>query len=64
MACNVGGVDRILRIVIGIALVGWAVLMDGPSWAWIGALPLATGLFGWCPAYLPMGLKTCSSNEK
>jgi hypothetical protein len=64
MACNVGSIDRILRIVVGIVLVAWAALMDGPSWAWIGVLPLATGLIGWCPAYLPMGVKTCSTNKK
>ena len=63
MACNVGGMDRVVRIVVGIALIAWA-LMDGPKWAWIGVLPLVTGLSGWCPAYLPFGIKTCVTAKK
>jgi hypothetical protein len=58
MKLNVGGIDRILRIVAGPALIAWA-LMGGPVWAWIGVVPLATGLIGWCPAYAPFGLSTC-----
>jgi len=58
MKANVGGVDKVLRIVAGLALIAWA-LMGGPVWAWIGAVPLATGLMGWCPAYLLMGMNTC-----
>lgn len=62
MQHNVGGVDRIVRIVVGIALVVWAIV-GGPVWAWIGVLPLATGLIGWCPAYLPFGIKTCATKQ-
>jgi len=58
MQKNIGGIDKIARIVIGIALIAWAVL-GGPVWAWIGVLPLATGLLGWCPAYSLLGIKTC-----
>lgn len=58
MKLNVGGIDRILRIAAGLALIAWA-LMGGPVWAWIGVVPLATGLIGWCPAYAPFGLSTC-----
>ncbi|MBK7049097.1 MAG: DUF2892 domain-containing protein [bacterium] len=59
MNCNVGGIDRIVRIVIGAALIAWPLLLEGPVWAWVGIVPLATGLAGWCPVYLPFGLKTC-----
>lgn len=45
MKLNVGGIDRILRIAAGLALVAWAAL-GGPAWAWIGIVPLATGLIG------------------
>jgi hypothetical protein len=58
MQKNIGGIDKIARIVIGIGLIAWAVL-GGPVWAWIGVLPLATGLLGWCPAYSMLGIKTC-----
>jgi len=47
MQTNVGGIDKIARIVVGIALIVWAIA-GGPVWAWIGVLPLATGLLGWC----------------
>jgi hypothetical protein len=59
MSPNVGGIDRILRIVIGIALIIATVAGLLPAWGWIGVVPLATGLIGWCPAYLPFGIKTC-----
>lgn len=58
MKANVGGIDKVLRIVVGLALVAWAV-MGGPVWAWIGVVPLASGLLGWCPAYTLLGIKTC-----
>ena len=58
MKLNVGGIDRILRIVAGLALIAWA-LMGGPAWAWIGIVPLATGAIGFCPAYPLLGISTC-----
>jgi hypothetical protein len=57
MKCNVGGIDRIVRGVAGVALIAWA-LMGGPVWAWIGLLPLATAVIRCCPAYLPFGIST------
>jgi hypothetical protein len=59
MKLNVGGIDRILRIVVGLALVAWA-LMGGPVWAWIGIVPLATGAIGFCPLYPILGMSTCA----
>ena len=63
MKTNVGGADKILRIVAGIALLAWAVF-GGPVWAWIGIVPLATGLLGWCPAYTLLGMNTCPLKKK
>jgi hypothetical protein len=60
MQRNVGGIDRILRIAVGLGLIAYAVIAAVPL-AWIGVVPLATGLIGWCPAYLPFGLKTCKT---
>lgn len=60
MGMNVGGIDRGLRIVVGVALAGMAAAGIGTPWTWIGVLPLATGAIGWCPAYLPFGLNSCS----
>ncbi len=64
MTSNVGGIDRILRIVIGLGLI--ALVFVGPQtpWGWIGIVPLATGLIGWCPAYLPFGISSCPRSNK
>jgi hypothetical protein len=59
MKLNVGGIDKILRIVAGLALIVWA-LMGGPVWAWIGIVPLATGAVGFCPLYPILGMSTCA----
>ena len=58
MKTNVGGIDRILRMVVGLALVAWAI-MGGPVWAWVGVVALGTGLMGFCPFYPIIGLNTC-----
>lgn len=60
MGMNVGGMDRGVRIVAGVALLGMAVAGIGAPWTWIGVVPLTTGAIGWCPAYLPFGLSTCA----
>ena len=61
MKSNVGGIDRILRIVIGAVLVILAVTGQVGAWGWIGLLPLATGLMGWCPPYSLLGINTCKN---
>lgn len=58
MKLNVGGIDRTLRILAGLGLIGWA-LMGGPVWAWIGLVPLGTGAIGFCPIYPILGMNTC-----
>lgn len=61
MTKNVGGIDRILRLVVGVALIALAVTGTVGWWGYIGVVPLLTGLIGWCPAYLPFGFKTCKT---
>ncbi len=58
MKTNVGGIDRILRILLGLAMIAWA-LSGGPLWAWLGVVPLATGLFKFCALYTLIGVNTC-----
>lgn len=62
MQQNVGGIDRILRIALGIVMLSLFFVLDQDKrwWALIGAVPLLTGLIGWCPAYLPFGVNSCS----
>lgn len=59
MKSNVGGPDKIARIVIGALLIGLAITGVIGAWGWIGILPLATGLFNFCPAYRLLGINTC-----
>jgi Protein of unknown function (DUF2892) len=58
MSANVGMIDRLLRAVVGIGLIYWA-LTGGPIWAWIGVVPLLTAAIGFCPAYTLFGIRTC-----
>jgi hypothetical protein len=59
MKRNVGAVDRTLRIVAGLVLVGLAATGTVGLWGWIGVVPLVTGLAGWCPAYSLLGIDSC-----
>jgi sulfite exporter TauE/SafE len=61
MQANVGGFDRIARIVLGIALILFALLSTSEYrwWGLIGIVPLFTGIVRWCPLYAPFGIKTC-----
>ena len=59
MKSNVGGIDRILRIVIGAVLVVLAATGQVGVWGWIGVVPLLTGAVGFCPLYPLIGLSTC-----
>ena len=59
MKSNVGGLDKILRIVAGLVLIGLGIAGIGAPWTFVGVIPLATGLVGWCPLYLPFGISTC-----
>lgn len=64
MKFNVGGIDRILRIVIGLVLIALAATGTVGWWGWLGVVPLATGLFRFCPAYKLLGMNTCPINRK
>jgi len=56
---NVGGIDRILRILAGLVLLGLTLAGSVGVWGWIGLVPLATGLLGTCPLYSVLGFNTC-----
>jgi len=61
MKANVGTIDRALRIVAGLVLIGLTLMGTIGMWGWIGIVPLATGIFRFCPAYMPFGLSTCAT---
>lgn len=59
MKSNVGGLDRILRVLVGIALIALTLTGTIGVWGWIGVIPLLTGALGSCPLYAIVGLNTC-----
>ena len=62
MMKNVGGIDKVLRVLIGAGLVVYA-LTGGPAWAYIGILPLLSGVTGFCPMYCPLKLSTAGKGS-
>lgn len=63
-ATNVGGLDRALRVMVGLALVAATLAGFIGLWGWIGVVPLATGLLRTCPVYSVIGLNTCPVTPK
>jgi hypothetical protein len=63
MKINEGSIDRIVRIVAGLVLISLVFIGPQSPWGWIGLVPLATGLIGWCPAYTLFGIDTCKMKK-
>ena len=59
MKSNVGGIDRVLRIVVGLALIALTLTGAIGLWGWIGLVPLATAALGFCPLYTVLGFSSC-----
>ncbi|MCF7969855.1 MAG: DUF2892 domain-containing protein [Methylococcaceae bacterium] len=62
MKPNVGGIDKIIRIIAGLSIIAVGAYFQS-WWGAAGLIPLATGLINWCPAYLPFGWSTCKTKE-
>lgn len=62
MKTNVGGTDRVLRILVGLLLIGLTLAGVIGAWGWIGVLPLATGVLRTCPTYSLLGVNTCPAS--
>jgi hypothetical protein len=63
MKANVGGIDRILRALVGVALIALAATHVIGVWGYIGVVPLLTAAIGFCPAYTLLGLNTCQMKK-
>lgn len=63
MKPNVGGLDRIVRIIAGLALLGAGFYFKS-WWGLVGLLPILTGTFRFCPAYLPFGISSCKTKDQ
>jgi hypothetical protein len=63
MTQNIGNIERIIRIVGGLVLIALAATSTVGVWGWLGLVPLATGLVGWCPPYSLLGINTCRNKN-
>jgi len=63
MKSNEGAIDRALRIVVGLVLIGLTLSGTIGVWGWIGVVPLLTGSIGFCPAYAIFGMSTCDMKK-
>jgi membrane protein implicated in regulation of membrane protease activity len=63
MKKNVGNIERAIRIIVGLVLISLVFIGPQSAWGWIGVIPLATGLIGWCPPYSLLGINTCKTKE-
>lgn len=60
---NVGNIDRIIRVIVGLGLISLVFVGPETLWGWLGLLPLATAVVGYCPPYALLGLNTCSTKS-
>ncbi len=63
MKKNVGGIDKTIRIIIGLAVIGAGVYFQS-WWGAVGLVPLLTALIGWCPPYAMLGFNSCKIDSK
>lgn len=61
MKKNVGHIERIIRIIAGLGILSLAFVGPGTPWAFLGIVPLLTGIFGFCPPYALLGISTCKN---
>ncbi len=61
MKQNVGSIDRAIRAIVGLVLISLVFVGPQTVWGWIGVIPLATAIIGWCPPYSLLGISTCKT---
>ncbi len=64
MKKNIGSIERIIRVVVGAAIVSLAFVGPQTPWAYLGIIPILTGVIGWCPPYSLLGISTCSRRDQ
>ena len=63
LAKNEGMIDRVIRVIAGLVLISLVFVGPQTPWGWIGVLPLATGIVGFCPGYSVLGMSTCGKKD-
>ncbi len=61
MKKNIGSTERAVRVLAGLGIISMAIVGPHSPWAYLGIIPVATGLIGWCPPYALLGISTCKS---
>jgi hypothetical protein len=64
MKPNIGKVERVVRVVVGLGILSLAFVGPRASWAYLGILPLLSGLVGWCPPYALLGISTVKGSKQ
>ena len=63
-AKNVGSIDRVLRIIVGLGLISMVFVGPQTPWGWVGVVPLLTAFISFCPLYTLIGVRTCPISHK
>ena len=63
MKQNVHNIERVVRVIAGLAIISLVFIGPQSAWGWLGVIPLATGITGWCPPYALLGISTCKKPE-
>lgn len=63
MTQNIHNIERVVRVVAGLIIISLVFIGPQSNWGWLGLIPLATGLIGWCPPYSLLGINTCKKPE-
>ena len=63
MKQNIHNIERVVRVVNGAAIVSLVFVGPQSPWGWLGLVPIATGLLGWCPPYAMLGISTCKKAD-
>lgn len=63
MKKNVGSIDKVARVIIGLVIIALGILYQS-WWGLVGIVPLFTSVVGWCPIYLPFGISTCKTKTE
>jgi hypothetical protein len=64
MKKNIGNVERIIRVILGVGVVSLAFVGPRSSWAFLAIIPIVTGLIGYCPPYALLGIDTTSPAQR
>lgn len=63
MKQNIHNAERVIRVIVGLVIISLVFVGPQSAWGWLGLIPLATGILGWCPPYALLGISTCKKAE-